>query len=245
MSNSSLLPSGVTTLALVPAYMVSIARSRLGGTPYASRIFTICQDLGYGGSPLSKAILVLPQVRVDGVPYPVQYHPVINLCDLRGYAIRPSTFALSHCGLRPGKLTGCEGTIVDGQVLEEYWYTFLSSISCCAQQALEVVEPGRHPLLGAMSLNLSLLSPLPPSHLIDDPPGLPILPFTLRCLHSSHTFHQFLPFDGIVGTEEKLFGFVQYPTSLQGSSSKLRRASSKSAAAPLFTLCLKPEPSLL
>ncbi|KAF3843112.1 hypothetical protein F7725_001961 [Dissostichus mawsoni] len=87
----------------------------------------------------------------------------------------------------------------------------VSSIRCCAQQSLEVVEPGRHPLLGAVSLNLSLLSPLPPSHLIDDPPGLPILPFTLRCLYSSHTLHQFLPFDGIVGTEEKLFGFVQYP----------------------------------
>ncbi|KAK1897082.1 DNA ligase 2 [Dissostichus eleginoides] len=106
--------------------------------------------------------------------------------------------------------------VIEVAVLEEYWYTFLSSIRCCAQQALEVVEPGRHPLLGAVSLNLSLLSPLPPSHLIDDPPGLPILPFTLRCLHSSHTLHQFLPFDGIVGTEEKLFGFVQYPTSLQG-----------------------------
>ncbi|KAF3835724.1 hypothetical protein F7725_028282 [Dissostichus mawsoni] len=89
-------------------------------------------------------------------------------------------------------------------------------LNSVAPDALEVVEPGRHPLLGAVSLNLSLLSPLPPSHLIDDPPGLPILPFTLRCLHSSHTLHQFLPFDGIVGTEEKLFGFVQYPTSLQG-----------------------------
>ena len=32
MSNSSLLPSGVTTLALEPAFMDSIARSQLGGT---------------------------------------------------------------------------------------------------------------------------------------------------------------------------------------------------------------------
>ena len=30
-----------------------------------------CQDLRHGSSPFSEAVLILPQVRVDGMPYPV------------------------------------------------------------------------------------------------------------------------------------------------------------------------------
>lgn len=72
----------------------------------------------------------------------------------------------------------------------------------------EIVVLCCHPLLRAVSPDLSLLVPLPPCHLIDDLPCFSIPPVPMCSLDSLHLLHQLILLDPVNCTEEKLFRFI-------------------------------------
>lgn len=127
------------------------------------------------------------------------------LCNIWRCIVWPSTLTLSQCTSRLRKPCDLEGTIVDDEVMEEWWYFFLPSVWCCAQQLSEIVAPCFHPLLRNVS-------PTCPSlvlfHLVILSMTFHASPYCFCSLDSMRPPHQVLPIDPAIGTKEKLFGLI-------------------------------------